>query len=377
MDPIRNNSLRLIESIDRQNRHSFEVERAFDAGLRAARMENPFAVDTFTRRVPAFHHLGTAAAASRHPQTFGPVSPRTANILRASQPWTHENTPLRSGGGAAHNWRPSNRGRWTYSSDGKEVAEDPRTTVNATLFNVGVAGNMAWREASGTADLAGGFKTKGRASVGRVEGEAGLRGDYNFHNAEAELKAYAGTRVEVIGLEGSIARPIGSKDNGITPSLYGRAAVLGEAKAEAGLAFNPRAGTAKLGLGAEAFAGAKAEASLRNESRFLGERLGSSSVGVEGYAGAGAKAKADLGFDEGKFRVTGEVGVALGLGAGVKLEVEVDVIGVGKAGYKAANEFHGVIERTGESLGEAAFWGYYYSKRGLHNAARTVGDWID
>ena len=141
--------------------------------------------------------------------------------------------------------------------------------------------------------------------------------------------------------------------------------------------LQPRGGTAKIGLGGDVFAGAKATASFRTEGRALGERFGSASLGVEGYAGACAKAKAELGFDEGCLKASAELGVGLGLGAGLKVEVDVDVAGVGRAGLKASKAAHGLIEAAGESLGEAAFWSYYHSSRELSRAFDRVVDWID
>lgn len=308
---------------------------------------------------------------------FGRVSPQARAVLAATQPWKVTNKPLTSGLGASYEWKPTHRHRWTASSDGSEVPEDLPMKASATLFNVGREGRMAWREVRGETKLAGGFQAAGRATAGGLQGSAGLRGDLNLLNGEAELKAMAAARAEALAIEGSLSRVIGTKSTGITPSLNGSAAILAEGTAEAALVLQPRQGTAKIGLGGDVFAGAKASASFRNEVRGFGERFGSGTIGVEGYAGACAKAKAELGFDEGCLKAKAELGVGLGLGAGIKVEVDVDVVGVGKAGWKAGKAAHGVIESAGESLGEAAFWSYYHSSRGIGRAYHRVVDWID
>lgn len=182
---------------------------------------------------------------------------------------------------------------------------------------------------------------------GKVEGETELAG--------ATLAGSAG--LQTLGVEGKAGLSVTGE--GLTAELKGGAylakataegsaqyGILGaNAKGEAYVGAEAGAkasiGTQGVHVGAEAFAGAKAEGSV-------GADVGGIGAGVKGeaWAGIGAEADATIGMEGGKFTIGGEVGAALGVGGNVGFEVTVDVGEVADTASDAA-------DAVGDALGDA------------------------
>lgn len=188
----------------------------------------------------------------------------------------------------------------------------------------------------------------------------------------------------VQGDHGSIASRVGISGgqrfavnaDGLQAS-YNREALAGvyaEAVAEAtgtvAIKRNPPTAIARGTAGASAVAKAEAEVKLS---------AGPFSVVGNAYASAGAEARASgvIGYEDGKLKLGGSVGAALGLGAGAGVTVEVDVrqIGeaakgladvnhdgkldyrdVGAAAHKVADVAHHAVDTVHESARKVARW---------------------
>ena len=74
---------------------------------------------------------------------------------------------------------------------------------------------------------------------------------------------------------------------------------------------------------AEAFAGAEGRLDASAGAGPVKEK-----VGVTGYAGIGGTANLDVGYKDGKFRIGGKLGVAVGLGGAIDTSTEIDVGGI-------------------------------------------------
>lgn len=185
---------------------------------------------------------------------------------------------------------------------------------------------------SGETELAGatlageaGLKTLG------AEGKAGLSVTGDGLTAEAKGGAYLAK-----------ATAAGTAQYGIVG-----AGAKGQAYAGAEAGAHASVGTQGLKVGAEAFAGAKAEGSVHADVAGVG-----AGVKGEAWAGVGASADATVGMDDGKFTIGGELGAGLGVGGKVGFEVTVD-----------AGEVVDTVGDAADAVGDAA-----------SSAADAVGD---
>ena len=110
-----------------------------------------------------------------------------------------------------------------------------------------------------------------------------------------------------------------------------------EAQAQAGLS---REG---LGVGAGGFAGARAQM-----TRGVDLGVVDYSETIEGQVGVGAEANAHLGLQDGRFRINGELGAAVGIGAKVGVDAEVDLGEAGRFVERTAP----VVDRWGQQAGK-------------------------
>ena len=116
-----------------------------------------------------------------------------------------------------------------------------------------------------------------------------------------------------------------------------------EAQAQAGLS---REG---LGVGAGGFAGARAQM-----TRGVDLGVVDYSETIEGQVGVGAEANAHLGLQDGRFRINGELGAAVGIGAKVGVDAEVDL---GEAGRFVERTGNSAIKTGGAVVNDVNRWG--------------------
>jgi hypothetical protein len=110
------------------------------------------------------------------------------------------------------------------------------------------------------------------------------------------------------------------------------ASATAEANAKVKITRNPRSAIIEGGLGASAVAKAEAEAKV-NAGPFAVKG------NVYGSAGAEATAKGSVGYENGKLKINGSLGAAVGLGAGGGVAVEVDVAQIGKMAQNTAKPY--------------------------------------
>lgn len=193
-------------------------------------------------------------------------------------------------------------------------------------------------------------------SLGSVEGKLrawGYEGKVEDYwgdvkvNAEGkiivgEIAGKASAKIVSDGIEAEVgAKATAVRVEGKAGAEYGYAEVKGEASAEvAAEAKGAASATLSEGVhvGGEAFAGAKADAKVSGDVAGVG-----GTAGVEGWAGVGAAADAEVGWDDGKVTIGGELGVGLGLGGKVDLDITVDVGEVADAGGDLVDAIGGLF----------------------------------
>lgn len=196
-------------------------------------------------------------------------------------------------------------------------------------------------------------------SSGKVEGDHGTASYKAEAKVEAKASFDASAKLNANGLDAKVGAKVGvsaeASVNGkletkpvkfagvdLTAGVEGNAKVSAELSAEAtGTAKITRdPPTALLEGKAGASAVAKAEADVKVSA-------GPFAVKASGYASAGAEATASgvIGYEDGKLKLGGSLGAALGVGLGGSVNVEVDVKQIGdmavntaKAAGKAAHD---------------------------------------
>ena len=134
-----------------------------------------------------------------------------------------------------------------------------------------------------------------------------------------------------------------------------------EAQAQAGLS---REG---LGVGAGGFAGARAQM-----TRGVDLGVVDYSETIEGQVGVGAEASAHLGLQDGRFRINGELGAAVGIGAKMGVDAEVDL---GETGRFVERTGNSAIRTGGAVVRDVDRWGNQAGRdisRTTNNASNSV-----
>lgn len=200
------------------------------------------------------------------------------------------------------------------------------------------------------------FDREAKAGIyARAHDEVSGRYGQASYDATAAAEAYARFnaqgKIDANGLDASINAKVGvavqaeitgraqsQSVNFLGTDLYvaaeGHAKVVAEASAEVTgnvkITRNPPTAIAQGTAGASAVA--KAEADVK-----LSAGPFSVTANVYGSAGAEARASGIIGYQDGKFKIGGSVGAALGLGAGGGVGVEVDVAQIGQMAKNAAD----------------------------------------
>ncbi|MFO0595821.1 MAG: hypothetical protein U0228_10965 [Myxococcaceae bacterium] len=207
--------------------------------------------------------------------------------------------------------------------------------VDAKFKREAVAGLYAQHNdsvtgAHGTASYKAGAKLEAKAGVD-------AQGKLNLNGLDASVNARVGVSAEasISGkLESNSLGKIGGVD--VKVGAEGTAKVSAEAEAHANgsvkITRNPPAAIAEGSVGASAVAKAEAEVKVS---------AGPFSVKASGYASAGAEAKASgvIGYQDGKLKIGGSAGAALGLGLGGSVNVEVDVKQIGTMAKNTAIKY--------------------------------------
>jgi hypothetical protein len=276
----------------------------------------------------------TVDRANRAADRFGRAADWTSRAMRnlgIEQQWQSELSP--------------DRMRTTTLAEGR---------YGSVTSRVGVEGRQS--ASIGPDGITGEFNRAARASVtaesaGRVEGRYGTA-EYNARaHAEAVASIDARGSITPNGIDATITARVGvsaeaeinaSARTGsvrvagvdLSAGIEGRGRVSAEAVAEATgtarITRNPP--TAVLEGTAGASAVVKAEGSIRADA-------GPFSFTASGYASAGAEATASgvLAYENGRLRIGGSVGAALGVGLGGGVAVEVDVAQIGQMAHNAAD----------------------------------------
>ena len=170
-----------------------------------------------------------------------------------------------------------------------------------------------------------GYEARATAEA-RASVDAQGKIDSNGLDATVTLRAGAKVEAEMTASARTNSVSIGGVE--MNAGVEGHARVVAEVAAEATgtvkMTRNPPTAVARGTAGASAVA--KAEGEVRASA-------GPFSVVASGYASAGAEARASgvIGYEDGKLKLGGSVGAALGLGLGGGVEVEVDVAQIGEA----------------------------------------------
>ena len=198
----------------------------------------------------------------------------------------------------------------------------------------------------------------------KVEAEAKVDGDVKLdtNGLEANVNASVGVRAEASASGQLETRPLTVSGVELTAGVSGNAKVSAEAEAHAtgkvAVTRDPPTAIAEGEVGASAVA--KAEADVTVDA-------GPFSVTASGYVSAGAEASAGgtIGFEDGKLKIGGKIGAALGVGAGGSAQVEVDVAMIGEMAKNAAD-----VDGDGKlGLGDVKA-----GAQALGNAAVNLGD---
>ncbi len=215
---------------------------------------------------------------------------------------------------------------------GQSVRFDGRRGVDATFNREAKAGVYAESSGQvsgrfGEASYQAGAKAEAKASV-----DARGRIDTNGLDATVTARVGASVEAEVHARAETPSVSIGGVD--VNASVEGHARATAEAVAEATGTVQITRDPPTAILKGEA--GASAVAKVEGEVKFS---AGPFSVEALGYASAGAEARASgvFGYEDGKLKIGGSLGAALGVGLGGSATVEVDVAQIGEMAKNVAD----------------------------------------
>lgn len=236
-----------------------------------------------------------------------------------------------------------------------------RKETELTLGTDGVKGTYKREAVAGLyAQTAGKTTGKHGTAEGKLEAKAeasasvSAEGTLNSNGLDATAGAKAGVSVEASASGKLKSNEVTIGGEKFSAGVDGKARVSAEAKAEATVSAkvtrNPPTAVLEGKAGVSAVAKAEAEGSIT-----LGpvKLMGS----VYGSAGVEAQASGIIGYQDGKLKLSGSLGAAVGLGAGAKAGVEIDVAAIGKVAVntaKAAADVNGDGKLGLDDVGAAA-----------------------
>ena len=185
-------------------------------------------------------------------------------------------------------------------------------------------------------EVEGQYGKAGYQAQAKIEAKATFdaSGKLNANGLDLRVGAKVGVTAEA-SVKGTLeSKPVKFAGVDLTVGVEGNARVAAELSAEAtGKAvFTRNPPTAILEGKAGASAVVKAEGDIKGSA-------GPFSVKASGYASAGAEATASgvIGYSDGKLKIGGSLGAALGVGLGGSVGVEVDVAMIGKMAKNTAD----------------------------------------
>jgi len=237
---------------------------------------------------------------------------------------------------------------------GKDGKDDPNTFVgtrNGVAGKYEVTLNAGGVDASGNIERKHGVyaetktpdidETKGgrqRSGAAKAEAKASAEGKakINSNGVDASGNAKIGVTLEASGTGKAQSKTVtiaGEKLNAgaeITGKVSAQATA--ELNAKVKITRNPKSAIIEGGAGASAVVKAEAEAKV-NAGPFAVKG------NIYGSAGAEATAKGSIGYENGKVKINGSLGAAVGLGAGGGVAVEVDVKQIGNMAKNTAQPY--------------------------------------
>lgn len=295
-----------------------------------------------------------------------PAKSRTNKVLDGVQ----QAGTLLAGAGLKKTWEGESwdtTGKDQLSGDQVAFAGGLSGTRGSQSFSVGADGVKAEYERGASAGLYaqkndrvdGAHGSAAYQAGAKVEVDAGVKaeGTLDANGLDASVNAQVGVRAEASASGQLETRPITISGVEVTAGVEGNVKVSAEAEAHATgsvkVTRDPPTAIIEGEVGASAVVKAEADLTI-NAGPFA------VNAGVYGSAGAEATAGGAIGFEDGKLKINGRLGAALGLGGGVHANVEIDVAMIGEMALNAADLDGdgklgvGDLKAGAEKLGEAA-----------------------
>jgi len=219
-----------------------------------------------------------------------------------------------------------------YGVSGHQSASFDGRGVSATFNREARAGVYA--ESSGRVSGRYGEASYDARAKAEVKASVDARGRLDLNGLDASVNARVGASIEAEVTGRASTRSVTISGVEVDASVEGHARASAEAVAEVTgtvqITRNPPTAIAR------GEAGASAVAKVEGEVRFS---AGPFAVVASGYASAGAEARASgvIGYEDGKLKLGGSLGAALGVGLGGSATVEVDVRQIGQMVKNAAD----------------------------------------
>lgn len=219
-----------------------------------------------------------------------------------------------------------------YGYSGKHEVTIGADGVNASFNREAKAGLYAETKTPDIKKGEAGYQVGANAKL-EAAASVDAKGKLDLNGLDASVNAKVGVTAEASVNGKAQTKSVKVAGVDVNASVEGTAKVSASATAEATgkvkVTRNPPTAIAEGTLGASAVV--KAEAEVKASA-------GPFSVKASGYASAGAEAKATgtIGYEDGKIKLGGSLGAALGVGAGGAVNVEVDVKQIGEMAKNTA-----------------------------------------
>ncbi|KFE72473.1 hypothetical protein [Hyalangium minutum] len=219
-----------------------------------------------------------------------------------------------------------------YGYSGKHEVTIGADGVNASFNREAKAGLYAETKTPDIKKGEAGYQVGANAKL-EAAASVDAKGKLDLNGLDASVNAKVGVTAEASVNGKAQTKSVKVAGVDVNASVEGTAKVSASATAEASgkvkVTRNPPTAIAEGTVGASAVV--KAEAEVKASA-------GPFAVKATGYASAGAEAKATgtIGYEDGKIKLGGSLGAALGVGAGGSVNVEVDVKQIGEMAKNTA-----------------------------------------
>ncbi len=259
-------------------------------------------------------------------------------------------------------------------------------TVGSSSISVGANGVDAKFKREASAGLYAQHNDSIEGTHGKASYQAGAKleakatfdatGKLNANGLDVGLNAKVGVSAEA-SIKGAVeSKPVKFAGAELKVGAEGTAKVVAEAEAHATgtvkVTRNPPTAIATGSVGASAVVKAEAEVKVS---------AGPFAVKATGYASAGAEAKASgtIGYQDGKLKIGGSLGAALGVGLGGSVNIEVDVKQIGEMAKHEAMAIGDQNHDGKLGLDDVAAGAKNLKNAAVNtvsNAAKTVRSWL-